>query len=170
MHGRLSRLGALAALISLSLSCGYTASTTLPGHIKNVAIPVFRNETLEYRIEEEITSAVIDKFVADNRLTVVGEKEAASVLLGTVKQYVRRVFSYSAGEVAQEYEVTIKVAVEFKDVSKGRVIWKDDSLVSTARYFAVDMAGHEAQTEQKGRTPAIDFLAGDILTRTVEGW
>jgi hypothetical protein len=154
----------------LLLSCGYTASSTLPGHIKSIAIPVFKNETLEYRIEEEITNAVIEKFVADNRLRVVGERAATSVLVGTVTGYQRRVFSYSTGEVAQEYEVTIKVAVEFKDVSNGKIIWKDESLVSSARYFAVEMAGQRAQTEQEGRQPAIAFLANDILTRTVEGW
>ena len=158
------------SLLPLLLSCGYTASSTLPGHIKSIAIPVFKNETLEYRIEEEITNAVIEKFVADNRLRVVGERAAASVLVGTVTGYQRRVFSYSAGEVAQEYEITIKVAVEFKDVSNGRIIWKDESLVSSARYFALDMAGQKAQTEQEGRQPAIAFLANDVLTRTVEGW
>jgi hypothetical protein len=113
---------------------------------------------------------VTEKFVNDNRLRVVGEKEASSILLGTVTSYKRRVFSYSAGEVAQEYEVTIKVSVEFQDAANGRIIWKDDSLISSARYFAVDMAGQKAQTEQAGRVPAIEFLANDILTRTVEGW
>jgi hypothetical protein len=157
-------------ILPFLLSCGYTASSSLPGHIKSIAIPVFKNETLEYRIEEEISNAVIDKFVADNRLRVVGERAASSVLLGTVTGYQRRVFSYSAGEVAQEYEVTLKVAIEFKDASSGRIIWKDESLVSSARYFAVEMAGQKAQTEQEGRLPAIAFLANDILTRTVEGW
>jgi len=152
-------------ILPFLLSCGYTASSSLPGHIKSIAIPVFKNETLEYRIEEEISNAVIDKFVADNRLRVVGERAASSVLLGTVTGYQRRVFSYSAGEVAQEYEVTLKVAIEFKDASSGRIIWKDESLVSSARYFAVEMAGQKAQTEQEGRLPAIA-----ILTRTVEGW
>ncbi|MCX5799824.1 MAG: LptE family protein [Candidatus Eisenbacteria bacterium] len=152
------------------LSCGYTASANLPGHIKTVAIPLFKNETLEYGIEEEITKAVIEKFVSDNRLRVVGEKEASSLLLGTVRSYKNSVFSYSSGEVAQEYEVTIRVSVEFQDVSKGKIIWKDDSLTSSARYFAVDMAGQKAQTEQEGRAPAIEFLGKDILTRTVEGW
>ncbi len=160
----------LAISLAWCLSCGYTASSTLPGHIKSIAIPVFKNETLEYRIEEEITNAVVEKFVSDNRLRVVGEKEANSLLLGTVTGYQRRVFSYSAGEVAQEYEVTIKVSVEFKDLSNGRIIWKDESLVSSARYFAVEMAGQKAQTEQEGREPAVAFLANDILTRTVEGW
>jgi hypothetical protein len=153
-----------------SLSCGYTASSSLPSHIKSIAIPVFKNETLEYRIEEELTNTVVEHFVNDNRLTVVGEREAASILLGTVASYQHRVFSYTAGEVAQEYEVTIKVAIEFKDVSSGRIIWKDEGLVGSARYFAVDMAGQTAQTEQEGRKPAIEFLAKDILTRTVEGW
>ncbi len=113
---------------------------------------------------------MVEQFVNDNRLTVVGEKEASSILLGTVTHYEHKVFSYSAGEVAQEYEVTIKVAVEFKDVSNGRIIWKDGGLVGSARYFAVEMAGQPAQTEQEGRKPAIEFLAKDILTRTVEGW
>lgn len=106
----------------------------------------------------------------DNRLKVVGEKEASSLLLGTVKSYKRNVFSYSAGEVAQEYEVIVKISIEFQDVSNGKIIWKDDSLTSSARYFAIDMAGQKAQTEQDGRAPAIEFLANDILTRTVEGW
>ena len=55
---------AAAALCWLVSGCGYTASPALlPPHLKTVAIPVFENGTPEARLEEEITNAVILRFV-----------------------------------------------------------------------------------------------------------
>ncbi len=152
-------------------SCAYTTSTALlPPHLKNVAIPVFENGTTEYTLDQEVTTAVIERFVKDNHLRIVDERSAECVIRGRITTYKNAVFGFSAANRAQEYRVTIGCSVVFKDLVKNREIWNAPDLVKTANYFVVDVPGQAAQTELDGRKEAITKIADEILSRSVEGW
>lgn len=158
--------GALAAS-----SCAYTTSTAaLPAHLKTVAVPVFENGTTEFGLEQDVTSAVVARFVADNHLKVVDERQADAVLRGKVTTYRNAVFGFSTQAQAQEYQVAIAVSVVFKDQVRNREIWHDESLVKTANYYVVDVPGQTAKTELEGRQDAIQKIADEIVARTVESW
>jgi outer membrane lipopolysaccharide assembly protein LptE/RlpB len=164
---------ARAALIAavLAAGCGYTTSTALlPSHLKTIAIPVFENGTTEYALEQEITQAVVDRFVQDNHLKVVDERSANAVLRGRITQYRNAVFGFSATEQASEYRVTVGVSVTVKDLVKNREMWKEENLLKTTNYFVVDVPGQNARTELDGRKEAIQKIADEIVARTVEGW
>jgi len=161
---------AAAALCWLVSGCGYTASPALlPPHLKTVAIPVFENGTTEARLEEEITNAVILRFVQDNHLKVVDEKSANSVIRGKVTQFKDAVFGFTNQATSNEYRVTIAVEVTFKDMVKNRELWSGE-IVKTANYYVVDVPGQKAQTPLDGRQEAINKISDEILSRSVEGW
>jgi outer membrane lipopolysaccharide assembly protein LptE/RlpB len=152
-------------------SCGYTTSPALlPSHLKTVAIPVFENETTESALEQDVTNAVINRFVQDNHLKVVDERSADSVLRGKITGYRNMVFGITTSTTAQEYRVTITLSVVFKDLVKNREVWNEPELVKTANYYVVDVPGQPARTELDGRKEAIAKIADEILARTVEGW
>jgi len=154
----------------LSAGCGYTASPALlPQHLKTVAIPVFENGTPEVQLEQEITDAVIQRFVRDNHLKIVDEKSANAVIRGKVTQYRNAVFGFSSSAQANEYRVTIGVEVTFKDLVKNRELWSDQ-LVKSANYYVQDVPGQSAKTELDGRKEAIEKIADEVLSRSVEGW
>lgn len=160
---------AVAGLL-LASGCGYTTSPALlPQHLKTVAVPVFENGTTEYTLEQEITDAVVQRFVRDNHLKVVDERSANSVVKGRITQYKNSVFGFSDAAQAQEYRVTITVAVTFKDLVKNRELWTDE-LVKTANYYVQDVPGQSAKTELDGRKEAIAKIADEVLSRSVEGW
>jgi hypothetical protein len=159
------------ALLFGAGSCGYTASPALlPAHLKTVAIPVFENSTTEYTLEQDVTNAVIERFVKDNHLRVVDERSANAVVRGKLTGYKNAVFGFSAANRAQEYRVTLTCSVVFKDLVKNREIWNESGLIKTANYFVVDVPGQPARTELDGRKEAITKIADEILTRSVEGW
>jgi len=135
-----------------------------------VAIPVFENGTTEYTLEQDVTNAVVDRFVKDNHLRVVDERSANAVIRGKLIGYKNAVFGFSAANRAQEYRVTLTCSVVFKDLVKNREIWNEPNLVKTANYFVVDVPGQPARTELDGRKEAITKIADEILTRSVEGW
>jgi hypothetical protein len=152
-------------------SCGYTSSPALlPPHLKTVAIPVFENATTEYTLEQDLTNAVIDRFVKDNHLRVVDERSANGIIQGKLIGYKNSVFGFSSAERSQEYRVTITCSVVFKDLVKNRELWNEPNLVKSANYFVVDVPGQTARTELDGRKEAIAKIADEILTRSVEGW
>lgn len=162
-----------AALLAAGLflaSCAYTTSPALlPSHLKSVAVPTFENTTTEYTLDQEITQAVVQRFVRDNHLKVVDEKSANCVVRAKITQYKNSVFGFTNASEAQEYRVTISVQVVFKDLVKNRELWTDE-IVRTANYYVQDVPGQVAKTESDGRKEAIDKIADEILTRSVEGW
>jgi hypothetical protein len=169
------RARARAAFVSLAAlalgACAYTPSPALlPSHLKTIAIPAFENATTEYTLEREVTDAVIAKFVADNHLKVVDERSASAVLRGRITQYKNAVFGFSSDTEANEYRVTIAVAVTLKDQVRNRELWAEPALIKTANYYVVNVPGQPARTELDGRKEAIGKIAEEILSRTVEGW
>ena len=152
------------------MGCGYTASPALlPQHLKTVAIPVFENATPEVRLEEELTNAVILRFIQDNHLKVVDEKSATSVIRGRVTQYKNAVFGFTQQAASNEYRVTVGVEVTFKDLVKNRELWSGE-IVKSANYYVQNVPGDSAKTELDGRKEAISKISDEILTRSVEGW
>ena len=134
-----------------------------------MAIPVFENGTPEVQIEQDITNAVILKFVQDNHLKVVDERSATSVIRGRVTQYKNSVFGFTQNASSNEFRVTVAVDVTFKDLVKNRELWSGE-IVKTANYYVQDVPGQAAQTELDGRKDAISKIADEILSRSVEGW
>ena len=163
---------ALGVLAALAGSCAYSTSTALLApHLRTVAIPVFENGTSEYLLPQEITDAVIARFVQDNHLRVVPERTASAVVRGKVVGYRNAVFGFSDQTRAQEYRVAVTVSVIFKDLVKNREIWSDPGLTKTANYYVTPVPGDTtAHTELEGRQAAILKIADEIIARSVQGW
>ena len=163
---------ALGLLALLAGSCAYSTSISLlPPHLKTVAIPVFENATTEYSLPQEVTDAVIARFVQDNHLRVVPERTANCVVRGKVVGYRNGVFGFSEQVRAQEYRVTISVSVVFKDLVKNREIWSEAALTKTSNYYVTPVPGDTAaHTEIDGRREAVLKIADEILARSVQGW
>jgi hypothetical protein len=161
----------LASLASLS-SCGIYSTNpgSLPGHIKTLAVPAFENKTTQVGLDEEITQAVISRFVDDNHLKIVAESDANAVLTGSVIDYKNSVFGFTGREQAQEYRVQIAVAVRLMDKVKNRELWRDDNMVKTQNYYVVSVPGQTPQDEVSGRQEAVRKIADEILSRTIENW
>jgi len=173
-RSRLRRPGwapVVACLLLTASGCAYsTSSALLPSHLKTVAIPVFENATPEYTLEQQVTDAVIARFVNDNHLKVVDERSANLVVRGRILGYRNAVFGFNSQVNAEEYRVTIEVSVVLKDQVKNRELWNDPNLIRTSNYYVVNVPGQTAKTELDGRKDAIDKIAEEIMARTVEGW
>ncbi len=169
MWGRRLARALLVALLGTG-GCSYTVSGVLPGHLKTLAIPVFGNNTVEFRLADDVTQAITEAFLADRRLRLVREQDADAVLRGTVLSYRNQVYGYTAQERATQYEIVLVVQVAFRDQVKNRVVWKEDQLAVRTTYNVVAVGGAPAQTETDGRAEVIRKLAEQIVSRTVQGW
>lgn len=167
-------LGLCVGLLGAGLAtgCGYSFSgSSLPGHLKTIAIPVFENQSLDPTIADEVTRGMLDLFLEDNRLKVVRESRADCVLEGEVTHYERRVYSYTSAQEPQEYIVVIKLAVALKDRVKNQDLWSKNDLQATATYAAVAGAQvGQADSETQARELAIKQLGQDILAKSLEQW
>jgi len=169
MWGRIFAVAWAGALLAAG-GCSYTVSGVLPSHLKTVAIPVFGNSTVEFRLADDVTQAITEAFQADRRLRIVRERDADAVLRGTVVAYRNQVFGYTAQERATQYEIVLVLQLSFRDQVKNRILWKEDQLAVRTTYNVVATGALPARTETDGRAEVIQKLADQIVGRTVQGW
>jgi hypothetical protein len=164
----------LTPILSLALvaGCGlYSFSgSSLPSHIKTIAVPIMENKTLDYQVANEATEAITQRFIQDNRLKVVGESRADCVLEGQITSYENKVYNYSASQTPEDYIVVIRVAATLRDAVKNRELWKQDPITVSAIYTVVPGSAQELKDEAGARRKAIQNLAEDVLARTMEQW
>lgn len=159
-------LAVLPALI-LVPGCFYTVRTSVPGHIKTIAIPVFRNQTLQPALEDDLTQKVTERFQRDNHLALAEPDGADAVLEGTLVNYENRVYRFDDRAQAQEYIVTLTLDAVVKDRVKNKDLWSQQGMKASATYL---LGGPQARTEADARKEAVQQLADILLSRTVEGW
>jgi len=165
------RLGIALVFAALAGGCAYTVRSTLPSHLKTLAIPVFQNNTVEFGLADDITQSLVNGFLTDRSLRIAQERDANAVLRGSVVAYKNQVFGYTTTERATEYEIVLTVSVTFRDMIKNRDLWKDDALTVRTTYNVTAVSPTQpAQTEADGRKDVIQKLTDRIVSRTVQGW
>ncbi|HBC47287.1 MAG TPA: hypothetical protein DEO84_10130 [candidate division Zixibacteria bacterium] len=161
----IQHLIALPCIFLTLLSCGiYTVSPSALGNVKTIAIPLFDNQSTESGLREQLSDRLSQAFVTDNTLKVVPEQQADGILRGSVISYSREPYTYSKSEVVSEYKSVIGVKVEFVNRRSQKVIWEEANMSNWGTYDAV------SETENDGKSRAIDKLVEDILNKTVKGW
>ncbi len=98
------------------LSCGiYSLAGSIPPHIKSIAIPLMENQTSDFSLSEDLTDHIISKFNESGILHIKGEKEANSILNGTIKKITDGPYNYSKSESVSEYRYKVDVKIIWYD-------------------------------------------------------
>lgn len=151
-------LSAWMTLAALAGGCGYSLSGNLPGHIKTVAVPVFKNKTEVPAVENTITAAVINAFVSSGRLKVVALDQADSVLEGEIVGYSIDAISFNPSINVQEYRLRVVVNIQFRDVRQNSMLWRQDGLQQQSEF---QVAGQVSDTisrqDAASRDAAVDI-------------
>ncbi len=114
-------------------SCGYRFTSVggiIPEGAKSIAIITFLNNTYEPYVDVEVTKAVVNEFLTDGRLTVVGAESADLVLKGNVTRFTITPSAYTADNYVQSYTVSIGVNVSLEEVKTNKIIWQETGIGS----------------------------------------
>jgi len=130
-HSAVGLLLILAACIPTG--CGYSFRGNLPGHIKTVAVPMFKNNTAVAGLENTITSAVISAFSNGGRLRVVPVEQADSVLEGEIVGFQIDGAGFDRNANVQAYHLRVVLNVAFRDVRQNTMLWQE-SLTQTSDF------------------------------------
>lgn len=123
---------ALAAV--LLAGCGYSTRGNLPDHIKTVAVPMFKNRTLEPGVETAITSGVINAFSSGGRVRVVPLAEADAIIEGEVVGYSLDGLAFDRSANVRAYRLRLVLNVEFRDVRRSALLWRQEGLQETSDF------------------------------------
>jgi len=138
----------LALAAGLLAGCGYSTRGNLPGHIKTVAVPIFKNRTLEPGVDSAITSGVVNAFSSGGRVRVVPVTEADAILEGEVTGYSLEGVAFNRNAVVQAYRLRLTLNVEFRDVRQDAMLWRQEGLQETSDF---QVEGSVSDTVARGR-------------------
>jgi outer membrane lipopolysaccharide assembly protein LptE/RlpB len=155
-------LGLVLAAILLA-GCGYSTHGSLPDHIKTVAVPIFKNRTLEPGVESAITSGVVNAFSSGGRVKVVPIDEADAVLQGEVVSYSLDGLSFDTNANVRAYRLRLVLNVEFRDVRRSAMLWRQEGLSETSDF---QVAGQVSDTIARGQG-ALQQAAAEIGRKVV---
>jgi hypothetical protein len=148
--------------------CGYSLQGNLPGHLKSVSVPVFKNRTTEAGAESTITAAVINAFTSNGRLKVVSLDQADSVLDGEVTGYQVQSLTYDSRLNLRSYRLTVTMNVRFRDLRRTELLWQENGLVEQVSF---DVAGQVSDTisrEEGAVKQAALEIGRKIVNRAVD--
>ena len=161
-----SRAGRALGLVLVALvlaGCGYSTRGSLPDHIKTVAVPIFKNRTLEPGVDSAITSGVVNAFSSGGRVKVVPIDEADAILQGEVVSYSLDGLSFDQNANVRAYRLRVVLNVEFRDVRKSALLWRQEGLSETSDF---QVQGAVSDTIARGRG-AVSQAAAEIGRKVV---
>jgi len=111
------------------LVAGYGTRGNLPDHIKTVAVPIFKNRTLEPGVE-----SVVNAFSSGGRVRVVPLAEADAILEGEVVGYSLEGLAFDRSAIVRAYRLRLTLNVEFRDVKRSAMLWRQEGLQETSDF------------------------------------
>ncbi|HVB32918.1 MAG TPA: LptE family protein [Patescibacteria group bacterium] len=158
-----------AVPLALALAgCGYHVAgrhTDLPKTWHTIAVPIFANHTLHYRIEQIFTQAVVRELEARTAYRIVpNPAQADAVLLGQVTSIhaVPVLFDAATGR-ATTMLVTVQAKVRLEDRASGKILYRNDKLVFRDEYEL----STNPQSFFEEEDPALGRMARDFASRVV---
>ncbi len=163
-------LGAvLAVCLSLALAgCGYHVAgkdSKLPTDLRVLAVPVFTNGTQVYKVEQDLTGAVVRQFITRTHYQVITKEDrsADATLRGTVLAFAvgPLTFDTRTNRVATVLvQVVVKVTLTDK---KGKVLYDNPGYLFREQYQESASLSSFFQEE----SPALQRLSRDFARALV---
>ena len=150
---------------------GYTIGPAKPYYLRDInsiAVPTFKNSTLQPRIEVLVTSTVIKQFQQDGTFRIVGDEEADATLKGEITAITRVPARSVRGNVlaTTEFGLTMQVRYSLVDRS-GKQIAPPTYALGTTSFFV----GRDVNADERQALPlATEQLATRLVSQMSEGW
>ena len=168
-------VGLVTLLCLLAMGCGYHTAghaTTIPTNIQTIAIPAFVNQTQTYKIEQMLTSAVVQEMVTRTHYHVVNSANsgADATLSGTVLSTHTAPVTYdSVTGRAASVLVTVSMKVALTD-KQGKVLYENPSYIFREQY----QVSRELNSFFEEDTPALQRLSREfahtLVSNILEGF
>ena len=154
------------SLLIVYSGCAYSFSgSSVPPHLKTVAIPLFEDQSGfgEPGLRESFTKKLIDLFINDNSLEVADRNTADSILEGSIVAVADAPSVIAPGEQVSKRRINVTVHVVFQDLKLRKKMWEKDFSNWGEYTMSVEL-------RTVALTQALNKVTEDILIETVSGW
>jgi hypothetical protein len=172
------RLAFLLPLTALLFSgcAGYKIGPIKPKsmrEVKSIAVPTFKNDTLEPRVEVLLADAVIKQFQQDGTFKIARERDADATLEGVLEQVLRRPSRSVLGNVLQTEEFTLVIRVRFRVTDRSGHMLEDRVVTGQTSFFVTgtDTLSADVNEDERQAFPlAAEDAAVHLVSMLSEGW
>jgi outer membrane lipopolysaccharide assembly protein LptE/RlpB len=157
-------------MFAVSGCAGYHVGADKPhqlANVKKLAIPTFKNDTLEPRIDVLVTNAVIKKMQMDGAFQITSVADADAVLKGSIVAITRRQFRSDVTNNLITTEIQVGFMVKYQIVDKNGIVLlvgqeRDASNLSLDPDFQI--------TERQALADAAERLSFSMASDITTGW
>lgn len=159
------------ATIILSSCAGYKLGDTKPAamaSVEKLAVPTFKNDTLEPRISVLVTNNVIQQLQRDGTYKITTKDNSDATLDATITKIERRPFRYSRTNFLSSEQLEYYLTVEYwvRDSTSGNVLAYGSVYGNTWGLAEPNLQLSERQAlEFASRKVAIE-----LMSKISEGW
>lgn len=165
----ISRRVLLLLPIALHLAgCGYTTRGLYPDDVQTVAVPIFKNNTFRRDLEFVLTEKVIQTIEAKTPFKVVAEKDADTVLNGTIGNVIKMANGEDGYGNPRGGNMMFVCNVTWTDKRTGKIINQSSKTftLTTLADFNINLA----QSIDSAYDKAILEMADNIVTLMQSPW
>ncbi len=161
-------LTVLLMMAVLVAGCGYHVAgraANLPSDWKTIAVPAFKNDTTQYRIEQQFTQAVIREFLSRTKYRIVQDTQSADAILhGEVLSIETSpvLFNANTGEVTTML-VTVHTKVQLTDSKTQKSVYENDDMLFRSEY----QISPDVKSFFQEEDPALERMSRDFATHLV---
>jgi hypothetical protein len=137
---------ALACAILLACGCGYHTgghADLVPKTVHTIAIPAFTNQTVRYKLTDQLPEAIAREFISRTHYRIVSDPSTADmVLTGSVLTYISfpTVFDPTTGR-ASAVEVHVTMRLNLVERATGKTLYTRPNFEMRERYqISIDPA------------------------------
>jgi len=167
----LRSLVALAAPVLLLVGCaGYSVGPIKPARlasVNSIAVPTFKNMTLEPRSSVLVTNEVVKRLQNDGSFTVASSASADALLKGTLVEIRRRPLRSARFNTLRTREMEFEIFIDFVlEDTRTREVLADGRARGSSHIFLDE---NFQLTEHQALNEAAAVAARDLVTRLSEG-
>ncbi len=148
-------------MLAVTSACGYRLAgkaTAIPASVDSIAVPIFTNKTTKYRLEQRLTAAVVDEFVARTKYRIVSDASQAKALLtGDVTEFTATPVIF-AGGAGSTFLVTVRMRVLLRDTTTQKLLFENTNFYFREE-FEISRGSKEFFPEEG---PAMDRLSREF--------
>ena len=165
------RAAVFAVVAVVFSSCaGYQMGASRPAAmegVKTLAVPLFRNNTLEPRASSIVSNNVVRLLHNDGTFKLVDSSLADAVLKGTITRFDRRQLRSARNNSLRTRELELRVWIDYTvETRTGAVLMRGTANGSTSLFLDPTFQ----LTERQGIDDASLRAAEDLVSRLCEGW
>ncbi len=159
---------ALPGLLLVAGCYGFSGGGGLPPGLETAYVSPIANQTTQFDLTDLLNTRLTDAVRSKMGLQLAAQSEADAIIVATITGYEDRALNFEAqadqGAQVFERQVTIRAAVEIRDVQQDVVIWSSPGVTGIGDYRP------QAELDVVAKEMALESLVQKIVDGAQSQW